>query len=111
MPNALVPISVVVITKNEEDHLPTCLSSVHQWADEIIVVDGGSHDETASLVNETDSNVCLIHSESKGRAMQMNAGASVATGNVLLFTHADMRLPMTCVEDISKVVQSGGRSE
>jgi rSAM/selenodomain-associated transferase 2 len=57
---------------------------------EIIVVDGGSHDDSFPLA-VLCADQCL--KSSRGRAVQMNRGASIAKGDVLLFLHADTRLP------------------
>lgn len=57
---------------------------------ELIVVDGGSHDDTADLARPWADRVLTAP---RGRARQMNAGAAVARGRVLLFLHADSRLP------------------
>jgi rSAM/selenodomain-associated transferase 2 len=57
---------------------------------EIIVVDGGSADETVALATPLADRVVT---SARGRATQMNAGAAVASGHVLLFLHADTRLP------------------
>jgi rSAM/selenodomain-associated transferase 2 len=57
---------------------------------EIIVVDGGSMDETAAMAAPLADRVIA---SARGRAVQMNAGAGIARGDVLLFLHADTRLP------------------
>lgn len=57
---------------------------------EVIVVDGGSDDDTARLA---EGDCDRVVSSGRGRALQMNAGAQVASGDVLLFLHADTRLP------------------
>jgi len=57
---------------------------------EVVVVDGGSRDATAALAAPLADRVFAAP---RGRASQMNAGAAVATGEVLLFLHADTRLP------------------
>ena len=54
---------------------------------EIIVVDGGSSDDTVKIVKNLGLNIQIMES-SKGRAKQMNTGASVARGNILYFLHA-----------------------
>lgn len=56
---------------------------------ELIVVDGGSQDATASIARRYAKVIAL----QRGRAVQMNAGAKIATGDVLIFLHADTRLP------------------
>lgn len=57
---------------------------------EVIVADGGSRDGTAALC---EAQVDRVLQAPRGRARQMNAGAAVASGSVLLFLHADTRLP------------------
>jgi len=57
---------------------------------EVIVVDGGSSDGTAELAQPLADRVL---SAPRGRSFQMNAGAAAASGDVLLFLHADTRLP------------------
>lgn len=59
---------------------------------EPIVVDGGSHDETVALAH-AHATAPLVLETAGGRAAQLNAGARAATGDVLLFLHADSRLP------------------
>lgn len=70
---------------------------------ELIVVDAGSTDGTASLASPL---VDAVVQAGKGRATQMNTGASVATGSVLLFLHADTRLPSNTLNYLGKFVQS-----
>lgn len=66
--------------------------------DEVIVVDGGSTDATVVQVRQTPQ-VRLL-TTAPGRGLQMNAGAAVATGDVLLFLHADVRLPQDAVAHV-----------
>jgi rSAM/selenodomain-associated transferase 2 len=81
-----VSISVIIPVLNEEVCLPETLRQVReQRPHEIIVVDGGSTDATCTVAAAADR---LLHSP-PGRAVQMNLGAVHATGDVLLFLHAD----------------------
>lgn len=57
---------------------------------EVIVVDGGSQDDTVQIAQSLGAKVL---SAPNGRACQMNAGALAATGDILLFLHADTRIP------------------
>lgn len=82
-------ISIVIPVLNEARQLPNTLS-IQATDIEIIVVDGGSQDETVAIAQSFE--VKVIHSD-PGRAVQMNAGAAIATGEILLFLHADTRLP------------------
>lgn len=84
-------LSIIIPTLNEEHQLAATVASARAPAVvEIIVADGGSSDATVacarSLVGDVVTGPC-------GRAAQMNAGARLARGDVLLFLHADTRLP------------------
>ncbi len=84
-------ISVIIPALNESAHIQATLRQVSAGVPhEILVVDGGSTDSTATLAQAAGARV--IHSK-PGRARQMNAGAAQATGNILLFVHADTQLP------------------
>jgi len=90
-------ISIIIPVLNEADHILPTLASVGEAKDvEAIVVDGGSVDGTVNLVEKipfAPTSVKVI-SAATGRASQMNAGAAVAKGAILLFLHADTRLPV-----------------
>jgi len=85
-------MSVIVPAVNEESRITGAVSSA--WAAgavEVVVVDGGSQDETCRLAVEAGAH--LISSR-PGRAVQQNVGARETQGDVLLFLHADCRLPV-----------------
>jgi hypothetical protein len=83
--------SVIIPAVNEAQYIATTLQSAQGGQPhEILVVDGGSTDDTVSLARAVGARV--IHSQ-PGRARQMNAGAAQATGNTLVFLHADTLLP------------------
>lgn len=83
-------ISVIIPVLNEASRLAQALNSLKAADVETIVVDGGSQDQTTAVAKTAE--VQVVHSI-PGRAHQMNAGANVATGNILLFLHADTQLP------------------
>ncbi|MBQ0768962.1 MAG: TIGR04283 family arsenosugar biosynthesis glycosyltransferase [Bizionia sp.] len=90
-------ITIIVPILNEAETIKKLISHLIYGASqdsilEIIVVDGGSTDGSQEIVKNSDLKVRLIHSE-KGRAKQMNAGAKIATGEVLYFLHADSYPP------------------
>ena len=84
-------ISVVIPTLNEAASITATLERLRSVPDiEVIVADGGSSDETVELARASGASV--IHTN-LGRGTQMNAGAALASGEVLLFLHADTTLP------------------
>jgi rSAM/selenodomain-associated transferase 2 len=83
-------ISVIIPVLNEAQQIQGAIASASTPSTEIIVVDGGSTDGTVPLA---ESLGVTVISSPQGRACQMNAGAKVVTGDILVFLHADTRLP------------------
>ncbi len=85
-------LSVIIPTLNEEMNLQATLDSVGAASRdlEVIVVDAGSTDQTVEIAQQFG---CKVFVGNPGRANQLNAGAAIATGEHLLFLHADTRLP------------------
>ncbi len=85
--------SIIMPVLNEEAVLEQQLTRLSQQCthvdSEIIIVDGGSRDATLAIAQRYGQ----VISSPRGRACQMNAGAAVASGDVLLFLHADTDLP------------------
>ena len=92
MPRALV--SVVIPALDEADRIAATLATVAAQPGpvEIVVVDGGSADGTVRAARRAAPAVSVLTS-GRGRARQMNHGAAAATGDALVFLHADTRLP------------------
>ena len=85
-------ISVILPVFNESLLLPSVLQSLARYQDgnfEVIVADGGSSDGTLSIAKQFSDKVVL---SPKGRGIQMNQGANLAEGEILLFLHADSTL-------------------
>ena len=96
-------LSIIVPTLNEAQGIAATLGSLCELrlrGHEVIVVDGGSSDDTAKLARGLADRIV---SAPAGRAGQMNAGARAARGDVLLFLHADSRLP----EEADRLVLQG----
>jgi rSAM/selenodomain-associated transferase 2 len=83
-------VSIIVPVLNEASTIEDFIGMARRLGpDEIIVADGGSHDGTVDLALRMGA---IVVSAATGRGPQMNAGANAATGDVLLFLHADVRL-------------------
>jgi len=86
-------LSIIIPVLNEADHIASALQALtplRARGAELIVVDGGSTDGT---VAQATSLATFMIASPRGRAAQMNAGATIASADVLLFLHADTRLP------------------
>lgn len=99
-----MPVSVIIPALNEAVALAETVGSLHRQAPhEILVVDGGSSDETVNVALACGATV--LHAP-RGRAAQMNAGATRATGDVLLFLHADCALETSALAAAERAVRS-----
>lgn len=85
----------------------SALQPLRRQGHEIIVVDGGSIDATAELARPLADRLL---SAPRGRSLQMNAGATEARGEVLLFLHADTRLPERAIEEVAAALSDGDRA-
>jgi len=105
--NKRVTISVIVPVLNEKRNLPKLLEQLRHFSfEQVILVDGGSQDGSWQWLQNYQSTVqkasfFALQSET-GRSNQMNAGAEVATADVVLFLHADTHLPKDAIEVISE---------
>ncbi len=105
-PSASKPaISVIIPVLNEANGIERVIQALQtqtlQTSLEVIVVDGGSCDETVALASALGVQVILAE---QGRAAQMNAGAKVAAAEILLFLHADSILPPQFVASVQQVL-------
>jgi rSAM/selenodomain-associated transferase 2 len=110
-------VSIIVPILNEANNLPhlfTHIAGLNPSPQQIILVDGGSNDDSFEWAqkfitdlnnsNQSAINWQVIQSQA-GRARQMNKGASLATSDILLFLHADTELPTHAVADIQTAMQ------
>jgi rSAM/selenodomain-associated transferase 2 len=97
-------VSVIIPTLNEEGCIAQTVRELRmQKPHEIIVSDGGSTDGTLRAAAGSD---CFVESQ-RGRALQMNNGARRATGDVLLFLHADCRLEAGALSAAEACIRRG----
>ncbi|TSC88457.1 MAG: family 2 glycosyl transferase [Microgenomates group bacterium Gr01-1014_16] len=83
-------LSVIIITKNEEEMIGDCLISVKDLADEIIVVDSGNTDKTNEIAKSFGAKI--IKTKSTNYSEFRNAGLKAATGDWILYVDADERV-------------------
>ena len=102
-------ISIIIPTLNEAQTIGACLKQIESQSipHEIIVVDGGSRDGTEAAVRRFPQ-VKWLQASTTGRGPQMNLGGQKATGEVLLFLHADTRLPSDGLAAIAACMQQAG---
>lgn len=101
-------VSVIIPTLNEEGHLPFLLEQLKRCdPHEIIIADGGSRDRTVGIAEQAGARV--VHA-AKGRASQMNLAAASATGEFLLFLHADTMPPSDYTSIIRSILHAPGTS-
>ena len=102
-------ISIIIPTYNEAEHISQLVLELQQHGGnsviEIMVIDGGSQDNTPSKAQAAGA--IVLSSPLKGRAAQMNYGATYAKGDILYFVHADVKIPASYVTDIEEALTEG----
>ncbi|RJP33571.1 MAG: glycosyltransferase [Phycisphaerales bacterium] len=94
--------SVIIPTLNEAAHIRQSVEFARDdGALEVLVVDGGSTDPTCRIARAAGARVLDAPA---GRARQMNAGAAAARGTILLFLHADTKLPLGYVSEVERML-------
>lgn len=102
-------ISIIIPALNESEGIEDTLRSLislRQSGSEVILVDGGSTDRTVELSAPL---VDLVVTSTRGRSIQMNKGAAVSTGDVLLFLHADTFLPDNAEQHVLEAINGGAQ--
>ena len=98
-------LSVIVITKNEAANIAACLATVG-FADEIIVLDSGSTDDTAQIAKQLGAKV-TVSTDWPGFGVQKNRALDLATSDWVLSLDADERVTPELAQDIRQAIQSG----
>jgi glycosyltransferase involved in cell wall biosynthesis len=101
----MTSLSVIIITRNESANIRACLESV-AWADEIIVVDSGSTDETCSVAKELGAQV-YAHADWPGFGAQKNLALSYASKDWVLSIDADERVTPELRTEIEQAMRKG----
>lgn len=104
-------ISVIIPTYNEGANVGRLIQHLMRYRGqnllEILVIDGGSRDNTVAVAEQAGAWVYMA--SKKGRAAQMNTGARLAKGDLLYFVHADTIPPVTYARNIYQALQQGYR--
>ena len=97
--------SVIIPVLNERAVINHAVEHVHHigaYVDcEVIVVDGDAEGRTINAIKQTEAQTIISR---KGRGSQMNAGAALAKGDILIFLHTDTKLPRDAFQDISAAI-------
>lgn len=105
-------LSVIIPTVNEAATIASLIHDLNRYGQgqlaDILVVDGGSTDDTVELARKAGATVLL--SPQPGRAAQMNYGVSQTLGNVLYFVHADVTIHPDFVSDIQQAIAQGNKA-
>ena len=114
---AMATVSIIIPVLNEANNLPLLFDNINKLnpnPQQVILVDGGSNDDSIDIIQsfinklkpDNDRKIDWQMTESKaGRALQMNTGAALATGEVLLFLHADTQLPLHAIDSVSEAMK------
>ncbi len=104
-------LSIIIPVFNEARELPDLLKHLvplRACGAEVIVVDGGSEDGSQQVASRAGAQIICTE---RSRARQMNAGASAAHGDVLLFLHADTVLPLCANQSIEAAIRCSGHAD
>jgi rSAM/selenodomain-associated transferase 2 len=95
-------ISIVIPVLNEAASLPATLAALPKEHGEVIIVDGRSQDQTVAVAQQLG---CRVITSERGRGKQLRAGAEAATGDVILFLHADTLLDESAITAVKLCLQ------
>lgn len=82
-------VSVVIPTLNEAENLPHVLPYLPEWIDEVLLVDGGSTDNTIEVAQQLWSSIKIIKQTGRGKGNALKEGFSAATGDIIVMMDAD----------------------
>ncbi len=104
----MVAISVIVLTKNEEERVESCLKSVSGWADEIIVVDDESSDATREIASKLATKILARRMDIEGR--HRNWAYSQSLNDWILSLDADEHMTPELKEEIEELLKNPGKA-
>lgn len=102
----VLPITAVIITKNEAENIERCIQSVVKLVDEVLVIDSQSEDDTVTIAKKLGARVVIT--EWKGYAQTKNYGNSLAANDWILSLDADEALSEELIENIQALTLQNG---
>lgn len=106
-----MPVTTIVPAYDEEEALEPVVTEYRDVSDEIVIVDDGSSDRTPEIGRELadrfDDVVFVQHETNRGKAHALRTGVARATGDILVFTDADMTYPAEHVPDLVAALEGG----
>jgi hypothetical protein len=105
MKNNRTQLSVIILTRNEEEIIKDCLESV-KWADEIVIVDNDSTDKTLEIVKKFGVKNIVRSKSGNSFSDHRNIGAKVAKGEWLLYVDADERVTPELRDEIKMMINN-----
>jgi glycosyltransferase involved in cell wall biosynthesis len=104
-----LPLSVVIVTKNEEDNLEDCLKSIYAWVEEIIIIDDQSTDKTLEIAQRYTDKIFIRKWDLEGK--QRNWGAGQAKNTWVMMLDADERMNIELRREMEEVLsQNDGKT-
>ncbi|HVB64659.1 MAG TPA: glycosyltransferase [Nitrolancea sp.] len=103
-PGNRLPLALVVLTLNEERHLPECLGSAAGLAERTLIVDSGSDDMTVEIAQQIG--VDVVYNEFRGYASQRNAALQMVTQEWTLFLDADERMTPAFRAELAETIRT-----
>lgn len=82
-------ISVVLAAKNESRNIEWVLSRIPDNVDQVVLVDGLSHDQTIEIAQMVKPDLCVVHEERRGKGVAVRSGFAAATGDFVVMLDAD----------------------
>lgn len=96
-------ISVVIITRNEEEMIEDCLKSIGDWVDEIVIIDDASTDETVKIAKKYKTRITLLPEKTDLFELR-NQGLKEASGDWIFYLDADERLTADLKKEIKEII-------
>ena len=106
-----LPLSVMILTFNEEKNIEDCLKSVYEWADEICVIDSGSKDDTLQIVNNYTDKVCFHKFETHSKQWEWGLRNVTVRNDWVLGIDADQRITEELADELKELFLNGSAIE